>query len=229
MERAKYLHRKITGLQLAIALVWALHIFGLLGLFWLPMGEALRQITPFSSFIDLTPLNLILTAILLLIFHPNWNRGQIFWVVLAFAVGYSIEVAGVHTGVIFGEYSYGEVLGFKLLEVPLTIGINWMVLVYASGAVLVFWKGKLLVKALVMATLMTLLDFLIEPVAIYWGFWTWEEVDVPLQNYGAWWIIAFGLCWIWQKSFNGRLSPVAQHVWWAQVLFFMGNNLLIPS
>src|SRR5689334_23098853 len=49
------------------------------------------------------------------------------WVGIVYALTLAAEVIGVATGAIFGAYSYGEVLGFKLLEVPLIIGLNWVV------------------------------------------------------------------------------------------------------
>ena len=30
-----------------------------------------------------------------------------------------------------------------------------------------------------------------DPVAIRLDYWSWEAVDVPIQNYAAWWVIAF--------------------------------------
>ena len=35
-------------------------------------------------------------------------------------IGFVIEVIGVKTGYVFGSYSYGDSLGFKILEVPVT-------------------------------------------------------------------------------------------------------------
>ena len=227
MERTQHLPRQIIGLPFAIGLIWAMHFFGLLGSFWNPMIETLQNLTPFHSFIDLTPLNLVVMSSLLLAFHPNWHRQHIAWVGLAFLTGYGIEVIGVHTSMVFGGYSYGEVLGWKLMGVPLTIGLNWMALVYSCGTLLKKWKSNIWIKAATMATLLTALDFLIEPVAFYWGFWSWETVYVPIQNYIAWWVISFLLSIAWQKAFTEPLSKVGASLWWAQVFFFLGNNLLI--
>jgi putative membrane protein len=40
---------------------------------------------------------------------------------------------GVHTGILFGNYKYGNALGLKLNDVPILIGINWFIVVYACG------------------------------------------------------------------------------------------------
>ena len=36
--------------------------------------------------------------------------------------------------------------------------------------------------------IMLLLDFLIEPIAVKFDFWYWQEGFVPMQNYIAWFI-----------------------------------------
>ena len=52
-----------------------------------------------------------------------------------FIFGYSVELIGIKTGLLFGEYSYDTALGFKLLDVPLIIGLNWVIIVVASSSI----------------------------------------------------------------------------------------------
>jgi putative membrane protein len=42
--------------------------------------------------------------------------------------GFFIEAIGVNTGLIFGNYVYKTTLGWKFLETPLIIGVNWILL-----------------------------------------------------------------------------------------------------
>ena len=141
---------------------------------------------------------------------------------LSFFFGFFIEVLGVNTGVIFGEYTYGKVLGWKLWDTPLMIGVNWAMLVYSVG-VSVNWliqKAKWWWKAALGASMMLLLDFLIEPVAIHYGFWTWEAVDVPLQNYVSWWLISYGLLAFFHFSDQKTTNKVATGLLVLQFVFF---------
>ncbi|WP_373512561.1 carotenoid biosynthesis protein, partial [Persicitalea sp.] len=103
-----------------------MHLAGLIGLN-VSLSAPLFQL--------LTPFNLVASLGLLLLFHTDFRPS--FWVycVVAFAVGFLVEVAGVQTGVIFGEYAYGDALGFKIAEVPLVIGTNWLMLSYLCGSV----------------------------------------------------------------------------------------------
>ena len=45
------------------------------------------------------------------------------------------EILVVSYGIIFGNYKYGEILGYKVLGVPLIIGINWCILSLIKGVV----------------------------------------------------------------------------------------------
>jgi hypothetical protein len=109
----------------------------------------------------LTPFNLIASLILLLLFHTDWRASFGLYCLAAFGVGFLSEVLGVHTGLLFGEYSYGTVLGWKVAEVPLTIGTNWLMLTYLCGSVVDRVRAGVLGKVLLAAGLMTLLDVFI--------------------------------------------------------------------
>lgn len=57
-------------------------------------------------------------------------------VVLGIAVlGFVAEAIGVATGFPFGVYHYGERLGWKVLEVPPVIGLNWAGLVLSFAVI----------------------------------------------------------------------------------------------
>lgn len=117
------------------------------------------------SFLKITPLNLIITTCFTLLFHTKWSRDFIIYGIILLLAGFFIETIGVETGIIFGNYRYGNTLGIKFLEVPLIIGLNWFLLVYIISTV--FFKIRnIYIFALVAAFVMTLLDVLIEPVAI---------------------------------------------------------------
>ena len=125
---------------------------------------------------------------------------------LVFLVGYGIEVVGVATGVVFGEYVYGKSLGAKIFNVPPVMGVNWLLLCYTSVRLVNFNGLSNWIKALLSALLMVLLDVCMEPVAIKFDYWQWANDIIPLQNYFAWGIVALLLNWIWyvlkDKSLN---------------------------
>ena len=211
----------------AASLIASLHFFGFLGMWWQPMGEWLQKLTPFESFLSLTPLNLLINLVLLLAFHRQFTQRFVLASFLVFLVGYFIEVLGVSTGKVFGVYHYGTVLGYKVLEVPLLIGVNWLILVYCTVAITKKWLQNPWQVAALAAGLMVAMDALIEPVAIHFYFWKWQTEAVPLQNYIAWYLVAFPLCLLmasFPKIEQNRLAPV---ILVAQLLFFLAHNLLL--
>jgi bisanhydrobacterioruberin hydratase len=144
-----------------------------------------------NLFAHLTPLA-ILFAIAGGVFFHDGDRSLKFWIVSAFILlgGFFIEVIGVNTGVIFGEYSYGKVLGPKIFSTPVIIGFTWYLLVYASRSVVEYWDTSEWIKIIVVAIMVTGFDIVLEPVAIKLGYWSWADVQVPLQNYFAWFVIS---------------------------------------
>jgi putative membrane protein len=174
------------------------------------------------DFVLLTPLNLLVSTLLMLLRHPSWDRRTLLFLLIAYVVGFAAELFGVQTGLLFGDYTYGQVLGPKLWGTPLMIGVNWVLLAYAAGVLANtllpgrHWLGR----GLLAAVLMVGLDVLIEPVAIAYGFWWWEGGVVPLQNYLGWFLIALPLgvlFAVWQGHVRNK---VAIALFILQVIFF---------
>lgn len=181
-------------------------------------------------FLKLTPYTLWFTGLACLWTHPKKDLNA--WIIYSgiFLSAWLVEVLGVKTGKIFGHYSYGQVLGAKFLEAPLTIGINWLLLVMCSHAVVAEWNlGGMYGRAALGAGLMTLLDFFIEPVAIYFNFWYWENDQVPVQNFLAWWLLSFFFHLIYQLTGLSMASSLYRLILLLQFLFFIGLNLLIKT
>jgi putative membrane protein len=201
-----------------IILVLILHVVGLLAL-----------ASPLASWVvPLTPVNLVLTAAAMAVFAKLDRRTVLFAFVVG-ALGYFVEVLGVWTGRVFGEYAYGDVLGFKLLDVPVLIGLNWSMLVFAIGVPLSRTSMPVWVKVLMGSLAMVALDLLIEPVAIHLGFWSWEQTTVPVQNYVAWGLVSAVFFTLFFLLPVRRENPLARYVLVAQVIFFAGLNLVLGA
>jgi putative membrane protein len=175
----------------------------------------------FQVFRYLTPLSLLLLMLLFFVYHDRRDRK--FWMamIIIFLTGYGIEVVGVKTGRIFGEYEYGNILGIKLLEVPLIIGINWVIMVYGALAISSLVKWGRLAGSLLAALIMTASDFFIEKFAILSGMWSWQSQDPPLQNYLAWLIFSFAFCLLAYPSIAGKTRKVGIHGYLYQLIFFI--------
>jgi putative membrane protein len=195
---------------IAIYIIAILHIVGLFGL-----NSAFREF-----FSLLTPVNLLATAGLFFWSCKGKNTRGYLSVLLIFVCGFGIEWVGVNTGFPFGKYEYGTVLGPKVGNTPLLIGVNWSMLVLS-----VVFIGRLVAKSawaigLVGGALMTALDILIEPVAIKTGMWHWFGQQPPVQNYVAWFVIAAILSAAVHKMAPQLKNPAGAGFFAIQVIFF---------
>lgn len=145
----------------------------------------------YDTMITLTPFMLLVTGAFVLFFSIKERSNLLLiWVVVTYIITFSLEVFGVETGLIFGEYHYGESLGIKLLNVPLIIGFNWVMVILGSiGIVKLFSENKK--NIIIFAPLFALIfDFLLEPLSSKLDYWHWKEGIIPLQNYAAWYFIS---------------------------------------
>jgi bisanhydrobacterioruberin hydratase len=173
-------HLKIKFQKIAPWLLVIFHIIGL-ALFCAP-----ERVLGLSGF------NIFFCALMLFFSALNYTKELVFLVVV-YIGGMLIEIVGVSTGVLFGTYSYGGELGLTLYGVPLVMGLNWYCVVAACSSIsLRFFPAKsLFFQSILAAFLCTIMDYFIEPVAIKFDFWTWENEMVPISNYVCWFIFSF--------------------------------------
>lgn len=181
-----------------------------------------------TLFISLVPLNLWFTAFICIFYHPRPSLSTYLVLFFIAIAAWLIEVQGVRTGVIFGSYSYGNTLGLKWANVPITIGLNWIILLMATNAVVEEWNvGAKIGKAALGAGLMTALDLLIEPVAVHFDFWHWTNIQVPVQNFIAWWVMSFFFHYVYQLGPWPSKSRLFRLIALLQFLFFLGHWMLL--
>ncbi|MCF8331618.1 MAG: carotenoid biosynthesis protein [Bacteroidales bacterium] len=185
----------------------------------MPEYRAIFQAFTFGS--------LLLSAIILFLFHNTYKINHILAFLIVLAGGYLVEVAGVKTGIIFGSYHYGKALGPKIMETPLIIGINWLMLIYMTYSITGKMNLKPFAQVVMAASMMVSYDLLLEPVAIQLDFWSWGGNGIPLQNYLAWWVISAIFIAIW-RGMNIRASnSVASGLFIIQFIFFLMLNLIL--
>lgn len=168
--------------RVAIIIIILFHAVGLIG-FCIPVLRPL--------FLQLVPWHLLLMLAVVVLSHSNRNNQFALFVLIVFLLGFMAEWIGVHKGWLFGNYTYGKTLGLKLFNIPLMIGVNWFLLVYATGVTLQHSRLKnRAMRILTGAAIMVMLDLLIEPVAIKFGYWSWTDNIIPIKNYGSWFLVS---------------------------------------
>ncbi len=178
---------------------------------------------PYTSpfFIALTPLALLMSFVLLIFQHKTFDVKTIAVFSLIFISGLAFEITGVATGDIFGNYSYGNTLGPKFAGTPYMMGINWMLMIYLSASVIENVKIHQIQKILLSSVIMVCYDLILEQVAPGMDMWKWENNQIPIQNFVAWFSIAIlfhSLIKLFKIKTNNGLSTT---ILISQFLFFI--------
>jgi putative membrane protein len=175
-----------------------------------------------NFFLLIFPWALLLSFLVVLLYNKSEIDLRTIMVVAITAVsGFLIEVAGISTHLIFGNYTYGNTLGLKLFETPLIIGVNWALLVFATGSVVHPLKIPVVARILFASLLMVIYDILLEFAAPLLGMWSWADDSVPLRNYVAWFVIAAGFHSLFKVMRIKTYSSLALPVLICQVVFFI--------
>ena len=222
------MNTKFSKQDIATGIAILFHVVGILGILVFKSETVIRS----------TAVNLLLSFFLLL--WTQENKNVFFWLftLIVVIIGFAVEVIGVNTGFLFGDYSYGDVLGIQFKQVPIIIGVNWFMVLYCSGISTTALLHKIIqplsatpaepapsLKAISVisdaATLAVILDWLIEPVAVKLGFWHWQDDTVPVYNYICWFVISLLLMAIFQFSPFEKRNKFAIHLLLIQVMFFL--------
>jgi len=186
-----------------------------------------------------TAFNLLLMFGLLLWTQEEINKSFIIFIAACFIVGVTVEIIGVNTKLVFGDYRYGNVLGPKLMSVPLIIGINWFIIIYCCGVSVHTLLMNIisrsastavstpqLLKALSIiidgAMLAVLFDWMMEPVAVKLNFWIWNgNGTVPFYNYLCWFFVSVLLLAIFHFCKFEKQNKFAVNLLLVQFMFFL--------
>ena len=171
-------------------------------------------------FAPFTPLTLAFTCFVFLIHQPLNNLNYTLSFIGLAAVGFVAEVIGVKTGVVFGNYYYGNALGYKVLAVPLVISLNWGLLINIGVLVATYLSKKPLLIATLAAFIITGVDLVIEQVASQMDYWHFSNGIAGIQNYIGWFIISFFTSWLLQKHLVKGDKKIALVFLLLQLFFF---------
>jgi putative membrane protein len=195
--------------------VTGLSVYYLVGIIGLSID---RTHTLFQS---LVPFTLLFSLYFLWLFHEGGGVRFYSGATVIFLAGFFIEVAGVNTGMIFGEYSYGKTLGIQVWNTPLIIGINWLILVYSCRVITAKFIRNRWWRYLAGATLLLIYDIVLEPAAIRLDMWTWAGGNIPLQNYAGWFISSMMLFIILDFFVKDVRNKIAPALFIIQFAFFL--------
>lgn len=190
--------------------------------------------SPFIT--NMTPIHLLLMGFLVFYSCDFVQRNFIMFGASVGVLGFTAEYVGVHTGLLFGDYEYGTVLGPDFRGVPWLIAVNWFVVVLGAAALMnVFVKqqrglSKIQKQLFIIiggALLATALDWMLEPVAIELGYWQWAGSEIPIYNYVCWFVISL-LCMVAFVMLKPHTNYFHALLFLAQMAFFTIMRLALP-
>ena len=199
---------------ISIGIIWLFHICGMIGISY---GNK-------EFFLAFTPINLFISFVLLFINQLQLEKSELNAALIIFFIGMISEILGVNYGLIFGDYVYLDNLGFKVLGVPVLIGVNWIILTFITGSMSSYIIKNKYIAALTGAILMILLDLIIEPVAPLLGFWIFDLPTVPLQNYIGWFIIGLTTQYIYHFNIERKEYSFSINLLLVNAVFFTFLN-----
>mgnify|MGYP006280220413 CR=1 FL=1 len=178
-----------------------------------------------ALFHKLIPFTILLSFVVLMMFHKPWKPGFVVLSLFIALSGFFVEAIGVHTNLIFGDYSYGRNLGIKLWGTPLLIGVNWLMLTYIGYVLTKDLAVPLILRIIAGAIMLVLYDLFMEPMAMKLDMWNWAGSNVPLQNYFAWFVISVLFISLFYIFRIKAVNKLALTIFLIQIGFFIVLNI----
>ncbi len=146
---------------------------------------------------DLLTVTTVVAFFLATTSHALVHRGARWtaaYVVVTAGTGLAAEAVGTASGVPFGDYTYADSLGGKLLGVPVVVPLAWAMFAYPCLLVGQRLGGTPLRATLVGGWALASWDLFLDPQMVRAGHWQWSDVrvglpgapDVPLSNSLGW-------------------------------------------
>ncbi len=195
-------------------------ISGLYFLILVYVSGAIGFVMKPNFFMPLTPYSLLLTSVVFLLNQPLKEKKFYIAFCIISLIGFMVEAVGVKTGYLFGAYYYGNILGIKLMNVPLIIAVNWALLISSGSIVAQRITDKKYYSAFICATVVTGIDFIMEQLAGKLDFWYFSGGKAGVQNYLAWFFISFCTSLLFSNALKNGNYKASIIVLTLQILFF---------
>ena len=176
-----------------------------------------RLFQPLMHF--MTPSVLVAIGLLAMFLTYEVNLRSMAAILSVLLLTFMAEAAGVNLGFPFGEYAYTQLLGPKLLDVPLAIPFVWLAILIPSwSAAERFLRYKHIVVASILATAA---DAVLEFAADSLDLWHWKGGLPTELNFISWFIVSYLALAILQAHAKEKAAHwIVPHLLIAQLLYF---------
>ncbi|WP_296637058.1 carotenoid biosynthesis protein [Polaribacter sp.] len=178
--------------------------------------------------------------VLILYTQQKINKSLWFFFSACIFAGFTYEVIGINTGILFGDYKYSSVMGYKIWGVPVLLGVLWFTTMYCVGSLTYqayHWfkikhkftisnKLEINLLAIIAAFAAVFLDLFLEPVAIKLNFWQWYPYgEIPIYNYVCWFFGSLILQYLFVNLNFNKENKFAVYLFTIQLIFFITISL----
>ncbi|MBB5318316.1 carotenoid biosynthesis protein [Tunturibacter empetritectus] len=176
-------------------------------------------------------------------------RGIVVFAGLSLGIATLLESVSLRTGLPFGHYYFTDVMGPKLIQLPVLLALAYVGMGYLSWVVGLLLVGhydeplngrRMIFLPLVASFVMAAWDLSMDPVwSNLYRAWVWKDggsfFGVPVSNFLGWYLTVYLFYQAFALYLRGRpVAPLPLKHWRLPVLFYgasaAGNVLLaIPS
>jgi len=170
-------------------------------------------------------------------------RGIAVFTSLCVLIGNLSENVSILTGFPFGHYYFTDVMGPKLLQVPILLGLAYIGIGYVSWTLASLIVGgpltghRVLTTPLVAACVMVAWDLSMDPIwSNFVHGWVWHDggsyFGVPISNFIGWYLTVYSIyqchsLYLSRKAFEATLA-----YWQSAIIFYAvsaAGNLLVAA
>ena len=191
-------------------------------------------------------INGLLIAFIAVILHGYFRYGfKKFFILfsLTFFISWFFETLSILTGFPFGNYYYTDLLGFKLIYVPIVVNIAYFIVGYLSwtmGCIFLnelkenISKKHIFTLPLISSLIMLAWDLSMDPLkSTVRKYWIWEHggayFGVPLSNFFGWFFTMYIIFQIFTliqyKTSNTKENNFGKSFWYVIPLIYGGISL----
>jgi len=214
--KKRFMKIKATNKEtVVIVFLFIIYFVGIVGSF-LPLWR--------NTVLPLSPITLLLSFLALIYTTPAPKKPIFLFILFSAIMGFVVELIGIHTGYLFGNYHYQQNLGVKIAEVPIVISINWALITLGAAQIAALISENKYARMVLAASVMLLFDIIMEPVAIKSQFWTWSGGIIPTYNYVSWFLVGIFLQVIYFQKIVHRTNNVLVFLFTLMMIFFIVLN-----
>jgi putative membrane protein len=181
-----------------------------------------------SYVMSMLPIVLSIIVAIMIIYWPILPKTKLILVITVMSIGFISEIIGVNTGLIFGDYKYGTLMGWEIADTPMLIAVAWLIVTLSAWNIAKLGAFGKIATIFLASSITVLFDLLLEQFATAYGLWTWSNGIIPLKNYITWFFVSmiiFAIFAIYNNQkqvslYSIGVMPLLMIFFWVMLLIY---------